>query len=111
MDGLFATIRFFIGCGTLLLIATAALAHLPKSPLRATLMQICGWATACLCGAYIASPLDIVPDVFFPVGFIDDLVAVVIGLKSVISAWNAGKEKAAFKEEAARQEAETGAQV
>ncbi|HEY2837678.1 MAG TPA: DUF1232 domain-containing protein, partial [Pirellulales bacterium] len=72
-------------------------AHLPKSPLRSTLVQICGWATAAMCGTYIVSPLDVVPDVFFPFGFIDDILAAVAGYKAAKAAWDAGKEKAAMK--------------
>ncbi len=104
MDGFFSTIRFFFGCGTLLLLSLVVLAHMPKSPLRTTLVQVCGWATTALCGAYIASPLDVVPDVFFPIGFIDDALALFVGIKSALAAWNAGQKRAAAKEEAAAHE-------
>jgi uncharacterized membrane protein YkvA (DUF1232 family) len=101
MDSFFSTIRFFFGCGTLLVLALIVLAHLPKSPLRASLVQICGWATALLCGAWFVSPVDPIPDVFFPFGFIDDVVAVIVGFKAAKAAWKAGKEKADFEEEEA----------
>jgi uncharacterized membrane protein YkvA (DUF1232 family) len=99
MDGLFSTIRFFFGCGTLLLLALVVLAHLPKSPLRASLVQVCGWATALLCGAWCASPADPIPDLLFPIGFIDDVLVAIVGFKAAKAAWKAGKEKAGFKEE------------
>jgi uncharacterized membrane protein YkvA (DUF1232 family) len=105
VDGFFSTIRFFFGCGTLLFVSLIVLAHLPKSPLRSSLVQICGWATALLCGAWVVSPIDPIPDVLFPVGFIDDIMAAIVGFKAAKAAWKAGKEKAAFeKEEAAAAE-------
>lgn len=106
MDGFFSTIRFFFGCGTLLVLGLVVLAHLPKSPLRASLVQVCGWVTALFCGAWFVSPVDPIPDVFFPFGFIDDVAAVVVGFKAAKAAWKAGQEKAAMKtdkEDAAQQ--------
>jgi uncharacterized membrane protein YkvA (DUF1232 family) len=105
MDGFFSTIRFFFGCGTLLVLALIMLAHLPKSPLRSTLIQICGWATAALCGAWVLSPVDPVPDVFFPIGFIDDIIAACVGFKAAKAAWNAGKETPSTQEEEERKTA------
>ena len=99
MDGFFSTIRFFFGCGTLLVLAMVLVAHLPKSPLRASLIQVCGWATTALCGAYVVSPIDVVPDFLFPFGFIDDIGVLFIGIKAAVAAWNAGKEKAFMHEE------------
>lgn len=99
MDGFFSTIRFFMGCGTLLVLTLVVVAHLPKSPLRASLMQICGWATAALCGAWVLSPLDPIPDVLFPIGVIDDIIVAFAGFKAAAAAWKAGKEKAAMEAE------------
>jgi uncharacterized membrane protein YkvA (DUF1232 family) len=100
---LFSTIRFFFGCGTVLFIAMILLAHLPKSPLRTALTQICGWATAGLCGAYVLSPFDVAPEALLgPFGLIDDLIAAIIGFMSARAAWKAGKEKSAADAEQAR---------
>jgi len=95
MEGMFSTIRLVIWCGTGLLLATGLLAHLPNSPLRNLLVQICGWATAALCGAYVLSPVDLMPEVLLgPFGLPDDILALVMGFISARSAWKAGNEKA-----------------
>lgn len=93
MDGLFSTLRFLFGCGTVLVVATILLAHLPKSPLRTLLVQICGWATAALCGAYVLSPVDVLPEALLgPFGLPDDVIALILGFISARSAWSAGNE-------------------
>jgi len=98
MDGLFSMLKFFFGCGTLLFLAMIVLAHMPKSPLRTLLVQVCGWAGAFFCLGYAVSPVDIMPEMLLgPFGLIDDLLAVVVGVKSAMAAWNAGKERAALK--------------
>lgn len=95
MDSFFGFLKFFVGCGTLLAIGFVVLAHLPKSPLRTLLVQICGWATAVICGVYTLSPIDVAPElVLGPFGLIDDLVAAIIGFMSARAAWNARKERA-----------------
>jgi uncharacterized membrane protein YkvA (DUF1232 family) len=94
MDGFFGVIKMLLGCGTILIVLLIAVAHLPNSPVRTLLIQICGWAGAALCGAAIVSPLDAIPDVFFPVGFVDDLIYLIVGFQSAKAAWNAGKVKA-----------------
>lgn len=98
MDGFFNMIRFMVGCGTLLFLAMVLLAHMPKSPLRTLMVQVCGWAGAALCGVMILSPADPIPDFLFPIGFLDDAAALFVGIKSAMAAWNAGKERAAAKE-------------
>lgn len=94
MDGLFSTIRFFFGCGTLLVISFIVIAHLPKSPLRTLLVQVCGWAAAAFCAGYVISPWDVIPDPLFPIGFFDDAIAVFVGIKSALAAMKAGREDA-----------------
>lgn len=98
MDGFFSMIKFFFGCGTLLVLVMVVLAHMPKSPLRTLLVQVSGWAGAFFCGVMILSPADPIPDFLFPIGFLDDAVALFVGIKSAMAAWNAGKERAAAKE-------------
>lgn len=98
MDSLFMTIRFIMGAGVFLLLALVALAHLPRSPLRAVLTQLCGWGMAAVCGAYALSPIDVVPEVFLgPFGLIDDIFAVLFGIMSARSAIQASKERAELK--------------
>ena len=96
MSEMFNTIRLVIWCGTGLLLATGLLAHLPNSPLRNVLVKVCGWATAALCGAYVVSPVDVVPEVLLgPFGLLDDLLAVIVGIMAARSAWKADSEEAA----------------
>jgi uncharacterized membrane protein YkvA (DUF1232 family) len=103
VEGFFSTIRFFFGCGTLLLVALVVLAHFPKSPLRSALVQVCGWGTAALCGAYALSPIDALPEILLgPFGVVDDLLAVIIGFMSARAAWRAGEEKAFLQAEEKR---------
>lgn len=90
MAGFFQMIEVIFLCITFLFVAFIVVAHLPNSPLKTVLTQVCGWATAALCGALVLSPIDPIPDVFFPVGFIDDIVAVIVGYQAAKAAWNAG---------------------
>lgn len=50
-----------------------------NSELRRMVMKACYWAVALLAVGYFAMPLDVVPDVLFPVGFADDLIALGLG--------------------------------
>lgn len=54
-----------------------------NSELRQMVMRGCYWAAALLAVGYFAMPIDVVPDVLFPVGFADDLVALGLGWMSV----------------------------
>jgi len=103
MDSFFGFLKFFVGCGTLMLIGFVVLAHLPKSPLRTLLVQICGWGTAALCGVYTVSPIDALPEVLLgPIGGIDDLIAIVVGIMSARAAWKAGKERTSEQDQGQR---------
>jgi uncharacterized membrane protein YkvA (DUF1232 family) len=93
MEAFFSVIKMLIGCGTLLIVLLVLVAHLPDSPVRTLLVRICGWGTATLCGAAILSPIDPIPDVLFPIGFIDDVIYLVIAYQAIKAAWNAGKQK------------------
>lgn len=99
MDSFFSMIKFFFGCGAGLMLAMVLLAHLPKSPLRTLLVQFCGWATAALCGAYVLSPVDVLPEALLgPFGLPDDLIALIVGIMSARSAWKASSEETGEQE-------------
>lgn len=69
-----------------LLLALMVCLSLPSSKLREFLVPILGWAMAALCGVYVISPLDALPDVIPVLGWIDDAGAVVTGVGCAIAA-------------------------
>ena len=50
-----------------------------NSDMRQFTFKVCQWGIALLSVGYFAMPIDVVPDVIFPFGFADDLVALGIG--------------------------------
>jgi uncharacterized membrane protein YkvA (DUF1232 family) len=82
-------------CGTALAAAMMVLVSLPNSPIKDLLVQVVGWLIAILCAIYAISPIDIVPDILFPIGIVDDIGIAIAGVSSAMAAWNAGKRRAA----------------
>jgi uncharacterized membrane protein YkvA (DUF1232 family) len=83
-------------CGTILALAMMVLVSLPSSPLRDLLVQVVGWLFAVFCAIYCISPIDILPEAFLgPFGLFDDVGAAVVGIGSAMTAWKAGKSRAA----------------
>jgi hypothetical protein len=67
---------------------------LPQSRLRTFLMPIIGWCFALFCGAYILSPVDLLPEALMgPFGLIDDAGALFAGIFAASSAIKAGKAR------------------
>jgi uncharacterized membrane protein YkvA (DUF1232 family) len=96
MSSFFHMIDLLITCGTLLAFGMMILFSLPQSKLRDVLIQIVGWIFAIFCGVYCISPVDIVPEALLgPFGLIDDAGALVVGIASAATAWNAGSSKTA----------------
>src|SRR5262245_38080515 len=91
MSEIFSTIRLLILCGGGLMFALMLFLSLPNSHLKQVVMPFVLWAVMALSIAYVISPIDIVPDVFLGVGWIDDLVAMGVAIGSGVSAWQAGK--------------------
>lgn len=93
MKDLFEVMKWMLGCGTLLMIAFIVLLSLPKSQLRSFLMPVIGWAMAIFCGIYAVSPIDVIPEaVLGPIGLIDDICAVLMGIAAARAAMNAKSE-------------------
>lgn len=88
---MFETMRTLINAGCLLLVSFLVLLALPKSKLRDVVMPIAGWGFALLCGIYVASPVDVIPDLIPVVGWVDDVGAIAAGLTSACLALGAGK--------------------
>lgn len=87
----FVKTLLFVGGGLIALLLV--LLAMPQSRLRSFLMPIVGWCFALFCGAYILSPVDIVPEaVVGPFGLIDDAGALIAGIMAASSAIKAGKQ-------------------
>jgi uncharacterized membrane protein YkvA (DUF1232 family) len=87
---MFQLIQTLIYVGGGLLLALMVCMSLPQSKLREVLMPIIGWCFALFCGAYVFSPVDIVPEALLgPFGLIDDAGAVILGIASARAAINA----------------------
>ena len=92
MTEIFSTIRLMAMLGGGLLLALLILLSLPQSRLKEIVQPFVSWAIAVFCIAYIASPLDFMPEIILgPGGVFDDLAALVVAITSARSAMNAGK--------------------
>ena len=92
MSEIFATIRLLLLIGGVLMLALLILLSLPNSRLKEIVMPFVLWSVTALSVAYIASPIDLVPEMFLgPIGVADDLVALVVAVTSARSAMTAGK--------------------
>ena len=75
--------------GTLIVIVFLLLLALPNCKLREFLMPFVKIAIVALCGAYVLSPIDIMPEIIMgPFGMVDDLGAAVGGFLTLTSAIN-----------------------
>jgi uncharacterized membrane protein YkvA (DUF1232 family) len=93
MSEMFGVIKLIIMCGTLLFLAFAALLSMPKSKLRAVLMQIVGWGIVAFCIIYGLSPVDIIPEALLgPLGLIDDVAAIGVAIGAGSAAMQARRE-------------------
>ena len=91
MQTIMGTIQTMMVCGTMLGLAFFILLSMPQSQLRAFLLPIVGWAVAIACGIWCISPIDLIPDVLFPIGFADDAAALVTGITAAGVAMKAGR--------------------
>ena len=86
-------IKFFGACGTVLALALLILLSLPKSRLRAVLLELVSWLGCALCAVYAISPLDVIPDIIPVAGIVDDVGAVGAGIFAFITAMRARRER------------------
>jgi len=93
MSEMFGVIKLIVMCGTLLFLAFCGLLAMPKSKLRAVLMQIVGWAVVVFCIFYGLSPVDLIPEALLgPLGLVDDIGAVAVAVGAGSAALQAGRE-------------------
>jgi uncharacterized membrane protein YkvA (DUF1232 family) len=85
--------KFALVGGTVLALAFVILLSLPQSKLREIALPVIAWTFTAVCGVYIFSPLDIIPDVIPVAGWIDDGGALIAGIASAATALTAGKGK------------------
>ena len=81
---MFVLLQTMVVCFTIasvaLPIAFLVAMSLPKhSEFRQLCLRACYWGCAVLSVAYFGMPVDFIPDIFFPVGFADDAVALGLG--------------------------------
>jgi len=89
MESLLQIIQITIVCGTVLGVSFVALLAMPQSKLREFLLPIVGWLVAIFCGVYCISPVDIFPEAMFgPLGYIEDIGALVTGVTAARMAMN-----------------------
>jgi uncharacterized membrane protein YkvA (DUF1232 family) len=89
MVQMFNTVVLVGGGLTALLVILLAM---PQSRLRNFLMPIIGWCFALFCGAYILSPVDIIPEALLgPFGLVDDAGALIAGICAASAAIRSGK--------------------
>lgn len=87
------TLRLLIQWGGILTLAFLVLLALPKSRLRDFLFPFAAWGFALVCGAYVVSPIDLMPEAALgPFGFVDDLGAIIAGIASAKAGTDAAKE-------------------
>lgn len=94
-------INNIVTCGSLLILAFLILLSLPKSMLRAVLLEILGWLGAALSVLYVLCPIDIFPDFIPFLGWIDDGGAIVAGITAAITAIGARKDRKDMENKAA----------
>ena len=99
MDSFFEFLKIvFIGLFALIALFLILLA-LPKSKIRSMVLEIMGYGGAAASAVSIVSPIDPIPD-FIPVlGQMDDIVAFIFGIISLIMAIHQGKQRKKFGEQ------------
>jgi len=81
-------LQTIIICFTVLGALFLILLALPKSHLRSVFLEICGWAGATTSAVALVSPVDMIPEVVFPLGFVDDLGYLIVGILCAIFAYH-----------------------
>lgn len=70
------------------------LLSMPQSKFKEFLTPIIGWCFALFCGAYVLSPVDLIPEaVVGPFGLLDDAGVLVAGICAARSAMKASKAR------------------
>ena len=86
---MFGLLNNLVVCVTVFCVAFLVLLSLPASRLRSVVLETFGWLAAIASAAYVASPLDVIPDFLPVVGWVDDGGAIVAGIVGALSALGA----------------------
>lgn len=93
MTQAFEFLKLLVIVGGFLLAVFMILLAMPKSKFRDFLRPIIGICFALLCGAYVISPVDVLPEIALgPFGLIDDLGVLIAGVSSARMALRGGKD-------------------
>jgi Protein of unknown function (DUF1232) len=71
------------GCLVGLLLILLAM---PQSKLRDFCLPIIAWTFSLVCGIYVISPMDVIPDVIPVLGWFDDAGVAIAGIASAVTA-------------------------
>lgn len=47
-------------------------------------MSLKSWIVTILSGIYVVSPIDLIPDAFIPIGWMDDILVAITGISTVL---------------------------
>lgn len=98
MSEFFGFMRMLVGCGALLFIVTLVLLALPPSRLRCVGLEMTKWAMSIGLVLLCPSPIDVIPDVIVPVGWLDDVGYLVGAWYSAKSAMDERKKRRLYEE-------------
>lgn len=87
------TLNVFLICGTVISMTVLILLSLPDSKLRSICLEVSKYALAAGLALLVISPIDPIPDVLFPIGFLDDLGYLAAAFAAIKSAQQQRKER------------------
>ena len=87
-----SVVTTMVVCSTIVTVTFCILLSLPQSKLRVVCLQILNYLLAASMALLVISPIDVIPDVFFPIGFADDLGAIFTAIAAVKSARRQGEQ-------------------
>lgn len=98
MAEFFSFLKLFVGCSTLLFLATLILLALPQSKLRAVGLELTKYALAAGLVLMVPLPIDVVPDIVPGIGWLDDIGYIVAAIAAVRSGLGEREKRKLFDE-------------
>lgn len=82
--------------GAVIFLAFLILLSLPRSRLRAVMLEVVSWISMGLSAFYVCSPVDLIPDPIPVIGVCDDAVVGAGGFFSLLTAIRSRRERKQF---------------